>query len=117
MLEESLRRLQTDHLDGGAHGMAFENDPDLFIRPNGAAEAPERSQKDGKVRFVGFTGHQNPMVHPGMLNTVAFPFDAVQMPLNAFDASFVRSFRAASAAGTEQARHCGAGNEAAERAR
>jgi uncharacterized protein len=40
MLEESLRRLQTDHLDlWQVHGMAFENAPELFIRPNGAAEA------------------------------------------------------------------------------
>jgi aryl-alcohol dehydrogenase-like predicted oxidoreductase len=91
MLEESLRRLQTDHLDlWQVHGMAFENDPDLFIRKNGAAEALEKAKKDGKVRFVGFTGHQNPKVHLAMLNT-GFPFDAVQMPLNAFDSSF-RSF-------------------------
>lgn len=91
MLEESLHRLQTDYLDlWQVHGMAFENDPDLFIRPNGAAEALTKAKKDGKVRFVGFTGHQNPKVHLGMLNT-GFPFDAVQMPLNAFDANF-RSF-------------------------
>lgn len=92
MLEESLRRLQTDHLDlWEVHGMAFENDPDLFIRPDGAAEALAKAKKDGKARFVGFTGHQNPMVHLGMLNT-GFPFDSVQMPLNAFDHSFTRSF-------------------------
>lgn len=92
MLEESLRRLQTDHLDlWQVHGMAFDNDPELFIRPNGAAEALSKAKKDGKVRFVGFTGHQNPNVHLGMLNT-KFPFDAVQMPLNVFDYSFTRSF-------------------------
>jgi uncharacterized protein len=91
MLEESLRRLQTDHLDlWQVHGMAFDNDADLFIRPNGAAEALEKAKKDGKVRFVGFTGHHNPKVHLAMLNT-GFPFDSVQMPLNAFDANF-RSF-------------------------
>jgi uncharacterized protein len=91
MLDESLRRLQTDHLDlWQVHGMAFDNDPELFIRPNGAAEALTQAKKDGKVRFVGFTGHQNPKVHLGMLAT-GFPFDAVQMPLNAFDANF-RSF-------------------------
>jgi aryl-alcohol dehydrogenase-like predicted oxidoreductase len=91
MLEESLHRLQTDHLDlWQVHGMAFDNDPELFIRPNGAAEALTKAKKDGKVRFVGFTGHQNPHVHLGMLNT-GFPFDAVQMPLNPFDANF-RSF-------------------------
>jgi aryl-alcohol dehydrogenase-like predicted oxidoreductase len=91
MLEESLRRLQTDHLDlWQVHGMAFENDPELFIRPNGAAEALEKAKKDGKVRYVGFTGHHNPKVHLAMLQT-GFKFDAVQMPLNAFDSSF-RSF-------------------------
>jgi uncharacterized protein len=91
MLEESLHRLQTDHLDlWQVHGMAFDNDAELFIRKNGAAEALEKAKKDGKVRFVGFTGHQNPKVHLDMLNT-GFPFDAVQMPLNAFDSSF-RSF-------------------------
>jgi predicted aldo/keto reductase-like oxidoreductase len=91
MLEESLRRLQTDYLDlWQIHGMAFDNDPELFIRPHGAAEALEKAKKDGKVRFVGFTGHQNPKVHLGMLKT-GFPFDSVQMPLNAFDANF-RSF-------------------------
>jgi uncharacterized protein len=88
MLEESLRRLQTDYLDlWQIHGMAFDNDPALFIRPNGAAEALAKAKKDGKVRFVGFTGHHSPKVHLGMLET-GFPFDAVQMPLNAFDASF-----------------------------
>jgi aryl-alcohol dehydrogenase-like predicted oxidoreductase len=91
MLEESLRRLQTDHLDlWQCHGMVFDNDAELFIRPNGAAEALAKAKKDGKVRFVGFTGHQNPKVHLAMLAT-GFPFDSVQMPLNAFDANF-RSF-------------------------
>jgi predicted aldo/keto reductase-like oxidoreductase len=88
MLEQSLNRLQTDHLDlWQIHGVSFENDPDLFIRPNGAAEALEQAKKQGKVRFVGFTGHKDPAVHLKMLNT-GFHFDAVQMPLNPFDASF-----------------------------
>jgi uncharacterized protein len=91
MLDESLRRLQTDHLDlWQIHGVSFDNDPELFIRPGGAAEALEKAKKAGKVRFVGFTGHKHPTMHLGMLET-GFPFDAVQMPLNAFDANF-RSF-------------------------
>lgn len=91
MLEESLNRLQTDHLDlWQIHGVSFENDPALFIRPNGAAEALTQAKKDGKVRFVGFTGHKDPKIHLAMLNT-GFPFDSVQMPLNPFDATF-RSF-------------------------
>jgi aryl-alcohol dehydrogenase-like predicted oxidoreductase len=89
MLEESLRRLQTDHLDlWQIHGVAFEHDPDLFIRKGGAAEALDQARQQGKTRFVGFTGHKHPGIHLKMLAT-GFPFDAVQMPLNAFDASFL----------------------------
>jgi predicted aldo/keto reductase-like oxidoreductase len=69
------------------HGVCFENDPALFIRKNGAAEALEQAKKDGKVRFVGFTGHKDPSIHLAMLAT-GFPFDSVQMPLNAFDSHF-----------------------------
>jgi aryl-alcohol dehydrogenase-like predicted oxidoreductase len=88
MLEQSLRRLQTDHLDlWQVHGMCFANDPDLFIRPGGAAEALVKAKREGKVRFVGFTGHKDPDVHLAMLNT-GFPFEAVQMPLNPFDGTF-----------------------------
>ena len=91
MLEQSLNRLQTDHLDlWQVHGASFDNDAELFIRPNGAAEALMQAKKEGKVRFVGFTGHKDPKIHLAMLNT-GFPFDAVQMPLNPFDATF-RSF-------------------------
>ncbi len=91
MLDESLRRLQTDHLDlWQIHGVSFENDPELFIRKGGAAEALEQAKKQGKVRFVGFTGHKDPGIHLQMLHT-GFPFDSVQMPLNPFDGSF-RSF-------------------------
>jgi aryl-alcohol dehydrogenase-like predicted oxidoreductase len=91
MLEESLHRLQTDHLDlWEAHGMVFENDPALFIRPNGAAEALDLAKKQGKVRFVGFTGHKDPRIHLKMLSH-KFPFDTVQMPLNCFDGTY-RSF-------------------------
>ncbi len=91
MLEESLNRLGTDHLDlWQIHGVSFDNDPELFIRPGGAAEALARAKKEGKVRFVGFTGHKDPGIHLRMLAT-GFPFDSVQMPLNPFDGQF-RSF-------------------------
>lgn len=89
MLEQSLNRLRTDHIDlWQVHGVVFENDPALFIRPGGAAEALRKAQEQGKVRFLGFTGHKRPEVHLAMLN-VGFPWDAVQMPLNPFDASFL----------------------------
>jgi uncharacterized protein len=90
-LEESLRRLQTDHLDlWQIHEVVYYNDPDLIFAANGAAEALLAAQKQGKVRFIGFTGHKNPVIHLKMLSH-DFPFDTVQMPLNALDATF-RSF-------------------------
>lgn len=91
MLEESLKRLRTDHLDiWQIHEVVYDNDPDLIFRPNGAAEALEQAKKDGKTRFVGFTGHKDPAIHLRMLSH-GFPFDTVQMPLNCLDATF-RSF-------------------------
>lgn len=91
MLDESLRRLQTDHLDiWQIHEVIYENDPDLIFAPNGAAEALAQAKKDGKARFVGFTGHKDPSIHLKMLSH-NFPFDTVQMPLNCMDGSF-RSF-------------------------
>jgi uncharacterized protein len=91
MLEESLTRLQTDHLDvWQIHGMGFDNDPELAYARGGVLEALDRGKKQGKVRFVGFTGHKDPDVHLDMIKR-GYPFDTVQMPLNALDANF-RSF-------------------------
>jgi aryl-alcohol dehydrogenase-like predicted oxidoreductase len=90
-LEESLTRLQTDHIDvWQIHEVIYENDPDLIFAPNGAAEALLEAKRQGKVRFLGFTGHKDPSIH---LKTLShnFPFDTVQMPLNCLDATF-RSF-------------------------
>jgi aryl-alcohol dehydrogenase-like predicted oxidoreductase len=90
-LEESLTRLQTDHLDvWQIHEVIYENDPDLIFAANGAAEALLQAKQQGKVRFIGFTGHKDPSIHLKMLSH-KFPFDTVQMPLNCLDATF-RSF-------------------------
>jgi len=87
-LEESLRRLRTDHLDlWQIHEVIYYNDPDLIFAPGGAAEALLAAKQQGKVRFIGFTGHKSPLIHLKMLSH-DFPFDTVQMPLNCLDASF-----------------------------
>ena len=91
MLEESLRRMRTDHLDlWQIHGVAFDNDPELAMAPGGVIEALDLAKRQGKVRFVGFTGHRDPRIHFRLLS-LGYPFDTVQMPLNCYDATF-RSF-------------------------
>jgi aryl-alcohol dehydrogenase-like predicted oxidoreductase len=90
-LEESLKRLRTDHLDlWQIHEVIYENDPDLHFAKGGVIEALDEAKKQGKVRFVGFTGHKSPAIHLKML-AHNYPFDTVQMPLNCFDGTY-RSF-------------------------
>ena len=90
-LGESLRRLRTDHLDlWQIHEVVYENDPDRHFARGGAVEALDEAKRQGKVRFVGFTGHKDPSLHLKML-AHGYPFDACQLPLNCFDAGF-RSF-------------------------
>jgi predicted aldo/keto reductase-like oxidoreductase len=94
-IDESLRRLQTDRIDLMQHHEVIRlEDPDRIFAAGGAQEAMLAAQKAGKVRYIGFTGHKDPIVHLRMLETAAkhnFRFDAVQMPLNVLDAHF-RSF-------------------------
>ena len=91
-LEESLRRLQTDHIDLlQFHEVIRDEDPDRIFAKGGGMEAVLEAKKQGKVRYIGFTGHKSPDIHLKMLNTAFahnFTFDAVQMPLNVMDAHF-----------------------------
>ncbi len=94
-IDESLKRLQTDHLDLIQHHeiIRFE-DPDRIFAQGGAQEALLEAKNAGKIRYIGFTGHKDPHVHLYMLEVAAdhgFHFDTVQMPLNVMDAHF-RSF-------------------------
>jgi aryl-alcohol dehydrogenase-like predicted oxidoreductase len=92
-LEESLRRLKTDYLDlWQIHECVYDNDPERHFAPGGVVAALEQAKAQGKVRYVGFTGHKHPDIHLRMLS-FEFPFDACQLPLNGFDATF-RSFQA-----------------------
>lgn len=92
MLEQSLQRLQTDHLDlWQIHGIVYDNDPELAYAKGGVLEAFDKAKQQGKTRFVGFTGHKDPAFHLHMLK-LGYPFDTVQMPLNPFDANFHISF-------------------------
>jgi uncharacterized protein len=87
-LEESLRRLQTDHLDlWQIHEVTFPDDPDRIFAPGGAAEAMLKAKEEGKVRFIGFTGHKSPAIFRRML-AQGFPWDTLQMPVSVLDANF-----------------------------
>jgi len=93
-IDESLTRLQTDHIDlMQFHEIIRFEDP-ARVFEGGAMDAMQEAKKSGKVRFIGFTGHKDPRIHVKMLETAAvhrFRFDTVQMPLNVMDAHF-RSF-------------------------
>lgn len=94
-INESLKRLKSDRIDLMQHHEIIRmEDADRIFAPGGAMEAVVEAQKAGKIRYIGFTGHKDPLVHLRMLEVAAqnkFRFDAVQMPLNAMDAHF-RSF-------------------------
>jgi predicted aldo/keto reductase-like oxidoreductase len=91
-LEESLRRLRTDHIDlWQFHEVVYDNDPDWVFERGGIRAAME-ARRQGKVRFVGFSGHKDPRIHLKML-AKPYDWDAAQMPINVMDAQF-RSFQA-----------------------
>jgi predicted aldo/keto reductase-like oxidoreductase len=91
-LEQSLKRLQTDHLDLlQFHEIIRMSDADRVFAPGGALEAVLKAKQAGKLRYIGFTGHKSPEIHRRMLDIAAqhgFTFDTVQMPLNVMDAHF-----------------------------
>ena len=94
-LDQSLSRLKTDTIDlVQFHEIIRLEDPDRIFAEGGAMEAMLAAKKAGKIRYIGFTGHKDPLVHLRMLDVAAdhdFHFDTVQMPLNVMDAHF-RSF-------------------------
>ncbi|HEY7056461.1 MAG TPA: aldo/keto reductase [Vicinamibacterales bacterium] len=87
-LHQSLKRLRTDYLDlWQVHECVYYSDPDRHFARGGVIDALDRAKREGKVRYVGFTGHKNPAIHLRMLSH-GYPFDSCQLPLNCFDASF-----------------------------
>jgi aryl-alcohol dehydrogenase-like predicted oxidoreductase len=94
-LDQSLQRLQVDTIDlVQIHEVIRPDDPERVFAPGGAIEALVAARQDGKLRFIGFTGHKDPDIHKHMLEVArqhGFHFDTVQMPLNVFDAQY-RSF-------------------------
>lgn len=89
-LEDSLRRMNTDHLDlWQFHENNYDNDPD-WIFDQRAIDFALEAQQAGKVRYIGFTGHKDPRILNKMLGK-GYAFDTAQMPINVMD-YFYRSF-------------------------
>jgi aryl-alcohol dehydrogenase-like predicted oxidoreductase len=96
-IDESLKRLQTDHIDLLQHHEIIRlDDPDRIFAEGGAQEAVLEAKKAGKIRHIGFTGHKDPFMHLRMLQTASengFRFETVQLPLNVMDGHQFRSFQ------------------------
>ncbi len=89
-LEDSLRRLKTDYVDlWQFHEINYDNDPE-WVFTRGGIEAAVKAREQGKVRFIGFTGHKDPRIHLDMLSR-PFLWDTCQFPVNVMDAHY-RSF-------------------------
>jgi predicted aldo/keto reductase-like oxidoreductase len=98
-LEQSLRRLKTDRIDlWQFHEINYDNDPVLINQQGGALEVALKAREEGKIRYIGYTGHKDPRIHLTMLDMPKhsgysdFEWDAVQMPINVLDARY-RSFQ------------------------
>ena len=89
-LEGTLRRLKTDQLDlYQVHAISTPEDVDSRIQL-GVLEVLLKAKEEGKIKYLGFTGHQNPFAHARMLELTKESdiFDTVLMPVNVLDQSY-----------------------------
>jgi len=91
-IDQSLSRLKTDHIDLlQIHEVIRMGDAEQAFQPGYVIDVLQQARKEGKIGFIGFTGHKKPAMHVNMLETAAkhgFRFDTVQMPVNALDEHF-----------------------------
>lgn len=91
LLEQSLKNLQTDHLDlWQIHNVRTEDDLDRIFASDGVVRAMEKARDEKMVRFLGITGHRDPFILKKGIEQ--YPFDTILMALNAADkhrASFI----------------------------
>ncbi|MEX0325858.1 MAG: aldo/keto reductase [Puniceicoccaceae bacterium] len=89
-LEGSLKRMKTDYIDlWQMHALRDPDDVDGRLQ-EGVLDVVMKAKEEGKVRFIGFTGHNNPEAHLRILEKTSGsdPFDTCQMPVNAIDMSY-----------------------------
>ncbi len=89
-LDESLARLQTDHVDEWRlHAVGSMEQLDALTGPGGALEALIQAREEGRVRFLSLSGHLNPQVQIEALRR--FPFDTALVAASVLD-HFIYSF-------------------------
>jgi predicted aldo/keto reductase-like oxidoreductase len=83
-LERSLRHLETDYVDiWFMHAVQDRDAANAILAPGGALEAAEKAREQGKIRFIGITGHGQPF---GLMHALQkYDFDAVMVPTNYYD--------------------------------
>jgi predicted aldo/keto reductase-like oxidoreductase len=89
-LEGSLKRMSCDYIDlWQVHSLQTPDDVDERIQ-NEVLEVFKKAKSEGKVKHIGFTGHQNPFAHKRMLEKTAATdiFETIQMPINVIDSHF-----------------------------
>jgi aryl-alcohol dehydrogenase-like predicted oxidoreductase len=79
-LEDSLRKLRTDHLDlYQFHAVTKKEEVEKIFGPNGAMETFQAAHKAGKVRFIGFSAHS---VENALAMLDLYKFDTILFPIN-----------------------------------
>ena len=88
LLEESLKNLQTDHLDTWQlHNVQRQDQVDQIFAAGGAIKAMEKAKSEGVVRNIGITGHFEPLV---LLEAIKrYPFDSILLAVNAADVHYL----------------------------
>ena len=89
-LEGTLNRLKTDHLDlYQVHAISTPADVDSRVQL-GVLEVLLKAKEEGKIKYLGFTGHQNPFAHARMMELTRKSdiFDTVLMPVNVLDQTY-----------------------------
>lgn len=88
LLEESLKNLQTDHIDTWQlHNIQTQEQMDQILSGNGAIKALEKAKAEGIVRYLGITGHFEPLV---LLRAIQnYPFDSILLAVNAADVHYL----------------------------
>jgi len=84
LLDDGLRRLGTERLDlWQMHDLRDVDELDLLFGKGGALEAALDARDDGRVRFIGITGHHDPEI---LLEAMRrFQFDSVLVAMNPAD--------------------------------